>query len=169
MGGVSRAVAGDRQPRIGQDGDGLSDLGLLDPVVVDQQPLEERLAPLTAQVTRRVLVGALAIGEHVERLAERVLSVGERGLSGLKVMFGLGGLSCESIPLRPGELDGLALSYLREHVEVGPLTATTIARGLGGRSAGAVSTCLERLARERKVRRVKDLPRQDVALRPRHR
>jgi len=60
--------------------------------------------------------------------------------------------------LRPGELDGLVLSYLCKHREDGPLTATAIAKGLGGRSAGAVSNCLERLMRERRVRRVAEGP-----------
>lgn len=41
--------------------------------------------------------------------------------------------------LRPGELDGLVLSYLCQHKQTGPLTATAVAKGLGGRSAGAVS------------------------------
>jgi hypothetical protein len=47
---------------------------------------------------------------------------------------------------RPGELDGLVLSYLCKHQKAGPLTATAIANGLGGRSAGAVANCLARLA-----------------------
>jgi hypothetical protein len=49
--------------------------------------------------------------------------------------------------LRPGELDGLVLSYLCQHKQDGPLTATAVAKGLGGRSAGAVSNCLARLAK----------------------
>jgi hypothetical protein len=60
--------------------------------------------------------------------------------------------------LRPGELDGLVLSYLCKHREDGPLTAPAIAKGLGGRSAGAVTNCLERLVGERKVRRIKQTP-----------
>jgi hypothetical protein len=61
--------------------------------------------------------------------------------------------------LRPGQLDGLVLAYLKEHKGDGPLTATTVAKGLGGRSAGAVSNCLERLAKERKLRQAKRKPR----------
>lgn len=61
--------------------------------------------------------------------------------------------------LRAGELDGLVLSYLCKHRKDGPLTASAIAKGLGGRSAGAVSNCLERLVAERKLRRVKGRPR----------
>ncbi len=44
--------------------------------------------------------------------------------------------------LRPGQLDGLVLAYLSKHRKDGPLTATAIAKGLGGRSAGAVATVL---------------------------
>jgi hypothetical protein len=61
--------------------------------------------------------------------------------------------------LRPGQLDGLVLAYLREHEVDGPLTATAVAKGLGGRSAGAVSNCLGRLAKERKVKQAKRKPR----------
>lgn len=61
--------------------------------------------------------------------------------------------------LRAGELDGLVLAYLHEHAEDGPLTATAIAKGLGGRSAGAVANCLTRLARSKKVRQANRRPR----------
>ncbi len=61
--------------------------------------------------------------------------------------------------LRPGELDSLVLAYLREHAKDGPLTATAIAKGLGGRSAGAVANCLARLGKDRKVRQAKQAPR----------
>ncbi|HEY0319208.1 MAG TPA: hypothetical protein VGC49_13070 [Solirubrobacterales bacterium] len=61
--------------------------------------------------------------------------------------------------LRPGELDGIVLSYLRKHEKEGPLTATAIAKGLGGRSAGAVANCLARLARDGKVRQATKAPR----------
>jgi hypothetical protein len=44
--------------------------------------------------------------------------------------------------LRPGDLDGLVLAYMRKHEAEWPLTATAIAKGLGGRSAGAVANCL---------------------------
>jgi hypothetical protein len=65
--------------------------------------------------------------------------------------------------LRPGELDGLILSYLCQHKQDGPLTATAVAKGLGGRSAGAVSNCLARLAKSKKVRLAKKAPRACVA------
>jgi hypothetical protein len=61
--------------------------------------------------------------------------------------------------LRPGELDGLVLAYLREHAKDGPLTATSIAKDLGDRSAGAVANCLTRLAKDRKVRQAQQAPR----------
>jgi hypothetical protein len=59
--------------------------------------------------------------------------------------------------LRPGELDDLVLAYMGKHKE--PLTATAVARGLGGRSTGAVANCLARLAKEKKVRRAGKRPR----------
>lgn len=48
--------------------------------------------------------------------------------------------------LRPGELDGLVLTYMRKHKGNGPLTATAIGKGIS-RSAGAVANCLARLAK----------------------
>lgn len=61
--------------------------------------------------------------------------------------------------LRPGQLDCLVLDYMKAHPKEGPLTATSIAKGLGGRSAGAVANCLTRLAEEGKVRQAKRTPR----------
>ena len=61
--------------------------------------------------------------------------------------------------LRPGELDDLVLAYLRDHADHGPLTATAIAKGLGGRSTGAVANCLGRLAKDKKARQAKRRPR----------
>ncbi|HEY7456531.1 MAG TPA: hypothetical protein VH703_04580 [Solirubrobacterales bacterium] len=60
--------------------------------------------------------------------------------------------------LRPGELDGLVLSYLAAHKDDGPLTPTAVAKGIA-RSAGAVANCLARLAKEKKVRQAKRKPR----------
>lgn len=68
-------------------------------------------------------------------------------------------MSAAAKHLRPGQLDGLVLAYLRKHQADGPLTATSVAKGLGGRSAGAVSNCLGRLAKERKVKQAKRKPR----------
>ncbi len=56
--------------------------------------------------------------------------------------------------LRPGELDGQVLAYMRKHRKDGPLTASAI-----GRSAGAIANCLARLAKENKVRQAKKRPR----------
>jgi hypothetical protein len=52
-----------RKLGIGQRCERLGDLGRFDVVVVDDQPLEERLVPLAAQVPGRGQVGALAVGE----------------------------------------------------------------------------------------------------------
>jgi hypothetical protein len=60
--------------------------------------------------------------------------------------------------LRPGELDGLVLSYMRKHEDDGPLTASAIGKGIG-RSSGAVANCLGRLAKEKKLRQAKRKPR----------
>jgi len=60
--------------------------------------------------------------------------------------------------LRPGELDALVLTYMRKHPDDAPLTASAIGKGIG-RSAGAVSNCLARLAKEQKVHQAKRKPR----------
>ena len=60
--------------------------------------------------------------------------------------------------LRPGELDGQVLAYMRKHRDDGPLTASAIGKGIG-RSAGAVANCLARMAKDKKVRQAKRKPR----------
>lgn len=60
--------------------------------------------------------------------------------------------------LRPGELDGLVLGYMKKHKGELPITATKVARGIK-RSSGAVGNCLERLAKAKKVRRIGKKPR----------
>ncbi len=60
--------------------------------------------------------------------------------------------------LRPGELDGQVLTYMRRHKDDGPLTASAIGKGIG-RSSGAIANCLARLAKEKKVRLAKKRPR----------
>jgi hypothetical protein len=60
--------------------------------------------------------------------------------------------------LRPGELDGQVLAYMRKHKGDGPLTASAIGKGIG-RSSGAIANCLARLAKEKKVRQAKRKPR----------
>lgn len=60
--------------------------------------------------------------------------------------------------LRPGQLDGIVLGYMREHATDGPLGPTAVAKGLG-RSSGAVGNCLARLAADRQVRQTSKHPR----------
>lgn len=60
--------------------------------------------------------------------------------------------------LRPGELDSKVLAYMRRHRDDGPLAASAISKGIK-RSAGAISNCLARLAKEKKVRQAKKRPR----------
>jgi hypothetical protein len=60
--------------------------------------------------------------------------------------------------LRPGELDGKVLAYLRKHKGDGPLTSSVIGKSID-RSAGAIANCLARLAKEGKVRQAKKRPR----------
>lgn len=59
--------------------------------------------------------------------------------------------------LRPGELDGLVLAYLKKQKAGDPLTASAIGKGIG-RSSGAIANCLARLAKEKKVRQAKKRP-----------
>ena len=60
--------------------------------------------------------------------------------------------------LRPGELDGQVLAYMRKHCDDDPLTASAIGKGIG-RSSSAIANCLARLAKEKKVRQAKRKPR----------
>jgi hypothetical protein len=59
--------------------------------------------------------------------------------------------------LRPGELDRLVLSYMRDHEERLPLTASAVGKGIG-RSSGAVANYLTRLVKGKQVRRAKRKP-----------
>lgn len=59
--------------------------------------------------------------------------------------------------LRPGELDGLVLGFMREHPDDGPFSAGAVARGID-RSAGAVRNCLDRLAEREEASRVSTKP-----------
>jgi hypothetical protein len=52
--------------------------------------------------------------------------------------------------LRPGQLDGLVLGYMKKHKGELPITATKVAQGIK-RSSGAVGNCLGRLEKEKKV------------------
>jgi hypothetical protein len=60
--------------------------------------------------------------------------------------------------LRPGQLDGLVLSYMKKHKGELPVGPTTVARGIK-RSSGAVGNCLGRLEQAEKVRMVGKKPR----------
>lgn len=60
--------------------------------------------------------------------------------------------------LRPGELDGLVLTYMQKHEGEWPLTASAIGKGID-RSSGAVANCLIRLAKVKKARQAKRKPR----------
>ncbi len=60
--------------------------------------------------------------------------------------------------LRPGELDGLVLSYMCKHEKELPMSPSAIAKGIG-RSSGAVANCLERLAKGKQVRPAGKAPR----------
>jgi hypothetical protein len=60
--------------------------------------------------------------------------------------------------LRPGELDGMVLAYMRAHKDELPLTPSAIGKGLG-RSSGAVANCLARLAKRKEARQAKRKPR----------
>src|SRR5690349_10856551 len=52
--------------------------------------------------------------------------------------------------LRPGQLDGLVLGYMKKHKGELPVGPTVVARGIK-RSSGAVGNCLGRLERAEKV------------------
>jgi hypothetical protein len=60
--------------------------------------------------------------------------------------------------LRPGQLDGLVLGYMKKHKGELPVTSTKVARGIK-RSSGAVGNCLERLEKQEKVRLTDKKPR----------
>ncbi len=60
--------------------------------------------------------------------------------------------------LKPGQLDGLVLTFLRENEASDPHGPTTVAKALD-RSSGAVQNCLTRLATTKQVRQVSDKPR----------
>lgn len=60
--------------------------------------------------------------------------------------------------LRPGQLDGLVLGYMKKHRGELPITATKVAQGIK-RSSGAVGNCLGRLEKEKKVRLAGKTPR----------
>jgi membrane protein involved in colicin uptake len=60
--------------------------------------------------------------------------------------------------LKPGQLDGLVIAFLRENEASGPHGPTTVAKALR-RSAGATSNCLTRLTNAKQVRQDSEEPR----------
>jgi hypothetical protein len=109
-----------RKLRIGQRCERLGDLGRFDVVVVDDQPLEERLVPLAPQMTRCRHVCTLAIGQPVERPAERVLDIAESRLGDFKVALGLADLGAQPALLFPNGRRGPPRRSRREAVSRAP-------------------------------------------------
>lgn len=64
--------------------------------------------------------------------------------------------------LRPGQLDGLILGYLKDH-PAEPLGPTAVAKALQ-RSSGAVGNALARLAAAGKIRQADEHPRRYTAI-----
>lgn len=60
--------------------------------------------------------------------------------------------------LRPGQLDGLVLGYLKQNARSAPHGPTAIANALG-RSSGAVGNCLVRLTLNKQVQEISEKPR----------
>jgi len=60
--------------------------------------------------------------------------------------------------LRPGQLEGLVLGYMKKHKGQLPVSPTTVAHGIN-RSSGAVANCLGRLEQAKKVRLIDKRPR----------
>lgn len=60
--------------------------------------------------------------------------------------------------LRPGQLDGLVIGYMRKHKGELPTTPSRVARGIK-RSSGAVGNCLGRLEKKEKVKLTDKKPR----------
>jgi hypothetical protein len=60
--------------------------------------------------------------------------------------------------LKPGQLDELVLTYLKENADSGPHGPTTVAKALV-RSSGAVGNCLVRLTKAEQVRQDSEKPR----------
>jgi hypothetical protein len=60
--------------------------------------------------------------------------------------------------LKPGQLDGLVIAFLKKNDDSAPHSPTGVANALQ-RSSGAVGNCLVRLARAKQVRQDSDKPR----------
>jgi hypothetical protein len=82
------------------------------------------------------------------RLRQKEVSVNRKGkesASRSKSARGkTGGGGAPGRRLRPGQLDGLVLAYMKRHKAKLPLSPTAVAHGIK-RSSGAVGNCLGRL------------------------
>ncbi len=67
-----------------------------------------------------------------------------------------------AVRLGKGELRSLVLDYLADHAGPEGLGPTAVAKGLGGKSSGAVGNALARLEADGRVRLVKGSPRRYV-------
>lgn len=85
---------------------------------------------------------------------------GGKKLKAAKSAGGASGRGSRNGPerLRPGQLDGLVLSFMHKNEKDLPMSPGAIAKGIG-RSSGAVANCLERLAKAKKARLAKKAPR----------
>lgn len=151
-------------------------------ITTDKPSTERRVIDALAaqeEATVDELAAALGIGrtsarKHLAALhqAGRVkrVSGGREGKRKLPDRYSLAGEEQEAPPrpeppgkgsgerLRPGQLDGLVLGYLREHAAEGPLSPSAVGKGLA-RSAGATANSLARLAEAGRVQEVSERPR----------
>jgi hypothetical protein len=102
----------------------------------------------TPKITSRATTKAAAANSD-----RKASSKGSKGSGGPAPTVGDGARK-----LRPGELDGLVLTFLKDNARSGPHGPTSVARGLQ-RSSGAVANCLDRLKAGKQVRQVGEKPR----------
>ncbi|MDA8063126.1 MAG: MarR family transcriptional regulator, partial [Actinomycetota bacterium] len=69
-----------------------------------------------------------------------------------------------AVRLGRGELRSLVLDYLADHAGPEGLGPTAVAKGLGGKSSGAVGNALARLEADGRVRLVGESPRRYVTV-----
>lgn len=108
-------------------------------------------------------MSAQAAAKAVEQPAKaKSKGSGDKKPKAAKAAGGTGGRESRnghSKRLRPGQLDGLVLSFMHKNEKDLPMSPGTIAKGIG-RSSGAVGNCLERLAKAKKARLAKKTPRE---------
>lgn len=132
--------------------------------------LKSKEAPTAAEIAEAARLGRSTVGKALARLAENGLvhrsAGGREGTRRLPDRWSLAKRKRtrreDRGRLRPGQLDGLVLTYLKAHQAEGPLGPSAVATGLG-RSSGAVGNCLVRLAAAGRVRRVGKQRRRYVA------